>query len=72
MTNRKKISLLEYILELDEGELEENTKLSELEGWDSMAKISLIALMDDEFGKALSGEHIRGFNTVQDILDFMD
>ena len=72
MTNDKKLAVLEYILELDEGELKENTKLSELEGWDSMAKISLIALMDDEFGKAISSEHIRGFNTVQDILDFMD
>lgn len=72
MTNDKKLAVLEYILELDEGELKENTKLSELEGWDSMAKISLIALMDDEFGKVLTGEQIRKFNTIQDILDIME
>ena len=37
-----------------------------------MAKLSLIVLMDDEFGKKLSGEKIREFKTVQDVLDFMD
>ena len=37
-----------------------------------MAKISLIALMDDEFGKVLTGEQIRKFNTIQDILDIME
>ena len=37
-----------------------------------MAKFSLIVLMDDEFGKKLTGGKIRLFKTVQEILDFMD
>ena len=42
--------------------------LSELENWDSMTKLSLIVLMDDEFEKKLTGEQIKSFVTVKDIL----
>lgn len=72
MTNREKLALLENMLELEEGELNEEIKLSELENWNSMAKLSLIVLMDDEFGKKLSGEQIRRFETIKDILNFME
>ena len=47
-------------------------KLEDVESWDSMTKLSLIVMMDDEFNKKLTGEQIRMFKTVQDILDFMD
>lgn len=71
MTDREKLALLEDMLELDEGVLSEEMKMEEIEGWDSMAKLSLIVLMDDEFGKKLSGEQINGFKTIKDILDYM-
>jgi len=71
MTDREKLDLLEDMLELDEGVLNEEMKMEEIEGWDSMAKLSLIVLMDDEFGKKLSGEQINGFKTIKDILDYM-
>ena len=47
-------------------------KLSCIPEYDSMAKLSLIVMMDEEFGKKLTGEIIREFKTVKDILDFMD
>ena len=72
MTNEEKIALLEDMLELDGGTLKPETVLSSIDEYDSMAKLSLIVLMDDEFGKKLSGEKIREFKTVQDVLDFMD
>ena len=72
MTTEEKIALLEDMFELDEGILNPETELSSIEEYDSMAKLSLIVLMDDEFGKKLSGEKIREFKTVQDVLDFMD
>ena len=37
-----------------------------------MAKLSLIVLFDDEFGKKLTGEQIRSFVTVGDILKAME
>lgn len=71
MTQEEKIALLEDMLELDGGSLKPETELSSIDEYDSMAKLSLIVLMDDEFSKKLTGEQIREFNTVQDILDFM-
>ncbi len=60
------------LFELEEGELMPEMKLEDVESWDSMTKLSLIVMMDDEFNKKLTGEQIRMFKTVQDILDFMD
>lgn len=60
------------MLEIDGKSLSPETLLVNLEEYDSMAKLSLIVLMDEEFNKKLTGEQIREFKTVQDILDFMD
>lgn len=72
MQQAKKIALLEDMLEMDEGSLSADMALSDLESWDSMAKLSLIVLMDEECGKKISGDQIKALSTVQDILDFMD
>lgn len=71
MTNAEKIALLEETWELDEGTLAEDTVLANVEEYDSMAKLSLIVLCDDEFSKKLPGDTIKGFVTVKDILDYM-
>ncbi len=72
MTEKEKIALLEDMLELESGTLNLDTELSSIEEYDSMAKLSLIVLMDDEFNKKLTGEQIRMFKTVGDILAFMN
>lgn len=71
MTKEEKIALLEDMLELESGALIAETELSSIDEYDSMAKLSLIVLMDDEFSKKLTGEQISAFKTVQDVLDFM-
>lgn len=71
MTQEKKIALLEDMLELDGNTLTPETELAAIDEYDSMAKLSLIVLMDEECGKKLTGEQIRAFKTVQDVLDFM-
>ncbi len=72
MTKEKKIALLEDMLELDADTLMPETKLSSISEYDSMAKLSLIVLMDEECGKKLTGEQIRSFKTVGDILAYME
>lgn len=72
MEKNEKISMLEDLLELSSGALSEDTVLSTVTEYDSMAKLSLIVLFDDEFGKKLTGEQIRSFITVGDILKAMD
>ena len=72
MDKQKKLSLLEDLFEMDEGTLEAETVLADLEEWDSIAKLSLIVMVDDECGKTLTNDDFKKFNTVQDILDYMD
>lgn len=72
MTNDEKIALVEDMLELEAGTLKADTELSAIGEYDSMAKLSLIVLFDEEFGKKLTGEMIRTFKTVGDILAAMN
>lgn len=71
MTVQEKIAMLEDTWELDEGTLSADTALADVEEYDSMAKLSLIVLMDDEFNVKLTGDVIKGFETVGDILKLM-
>ena len=72
MTQEEKIALLEDMLELDGGSLQPEMELTSIDEYDSMAKLSLIVLFDEECGKKLTGEQIRTFKTVGDILVAMD
>ena len=72
MTEREKLALLEDMLELDEGDLTPDTVLDDVDEYDSMAKLSLIVLMEDEFDVKLTGDMIKGFETVGDILKLME
>lgn len=71
MEIKKKLELLYDIFEAEQGEIGADTELSTLPNWDSMTKLSLIVMIDDECSKDLSGEQVRAFKTIQDILDFM-
>lgn len=71
MDLQKKIELLADMFEVEEDELSPEMKLIDMDCWDSMAKLSLIVLIEDECGKKLSADVIKGFETLQDILDYM-
>lgn len=72
MTQEEKIALLEDMLELEANTLKPETELSSITEYDSMAKLSLIVLMDEECNKKLTGEQLREFKTVADVIAFMD
>lgn len=71
MSINEKLNLLEDVFEMDEGTLKPEMNLTEIEQWNSMTKLSLIVLMEDECGKELKSDDIRKFATVDDILSFM-
>ncbi len=72
MTDQEKIALLEETWELDEDTLTPDTVLADVEEYDSMSKLSLIVLMDDEFDVKLTGDVVKSFETVSDILKLME
>ena len=71
MEIQKKLAMLEETLDLEEGYLKAEMVLADIEEYNSMAKLALIVLMSDEFGKKLTSDQIKSFVTVQDILDYM-
>lgn len=70
MTIEEKIAMLEDVMDLDEGELKLNSVLAEFEEWDSLSKLSLIAMAKQDFGLVLTTDVIRTFDTVKDICDY--
>ena len=72
MSNEEKLAMLEEAFDMDEGSLAADMLLSDIEEFDSIAKLSLIVLMDDEFGKTIKSDDIKALETVQDILDIME
>ena len=72
MVLKEKLALIEEALDTQEGALAPETVLDEVESWDSIAALSLIAMMDDNFGKTLSGSEIKALKTVGDILAHME
>ena len=72
MELKEKLALLEETFDVEEGTITPETGLENQEWWDSMAKLSLIVAIEDEFGKKLSGDQIRAMKTVQDIFAYME
>ena len=72
MTKEEILNALEDALDMDQNSLTTDILLSEVEAYDSMAKLSVIVLADDDFGKKLTGEQMRDFKNVGDIVDFLN
>lgn len=65
------LETLEEIMDLDEGTLETTTILKDLEEWDSLSALSLMAEAKKNYGKKLTSDDINSFETVQDIIDYL-
>lgn len=72
MTNQEKLEKLEEIMDLEANTLKPEDALADYEEWDSIAILSFIALMDEEFEKEVNGATIKTFKTVQDVLNCME
>ncbi len=67
----RKLAMLEEVFEMEQGKLQEDMLLEDLSEYNSLAKMSLVVLFQDEFGKKISSKEISKFVTVKDILDAM-
>ena len=72
MTNEKKLELLEEVMDVEAGTLVPDTVLEDLEEWNSIAVISFIAMVDDEFDKVVKGSVMKEQRTVGDLMALME
>lgn len=68
MSRQDFLTSLHELLELDLGTLTGAEALQGLEAWNSLAVISFIAMVDEEFGVTLSAEKLRACQTVDDLV----
>ncbi len=71
MTLKEKIEFLEEIMDVDEGTLSEDTVLADVEEWDSLSVLSLIAEMKKRYDFNLTANTIKEFQTVADVCQYI-
>jgi len=72
MELKEKMALIEEVLDVEEGSLTPETLLSDVDEWDSIAALSLIVMLDENFEKTVSGAQIKALESVNDILAYME
>lgn len=57
--------------DIDPNEVGADTKFQELDEWDSLAALNIIAFVKTTYGKGVTGREIRGCTTVKDLFDLV-
>ena len=62
---------LDELLELEPGSVKGSETLDSLEGWNSLAVISFMALVDEHFGISLQPRQIAACSTIADLVGLL-
>ena len=65
----KFINSLKETLEIQNREILLSDKFRDYKEWDSLAQLSLIAMLDDEYGVAIENEKFIKLITVEDLMN---
>jgi acyl carrier protein len=60
---------LEDILELETGTITLSDTFRDFDNWDSMANLSVIAMLDDSFGVNINSQDFKNLITVGDLVN---
>ena len=61
------INIVKEALDIEEETIDLNTQFDSLDTWDSLGKLSLIALIDESFNVQISDKEFNSFQTIQDL-----
>ncbi len=59
------------IIELDADEISSEHPFREYEAWDSLAVLSTLALIEEDYDVAVSNDELRGVSTLQQLWDLV-
>ena len=62
---------IEEILDSDPGTVSGDSIVQDQQGWDSVAALSLIAMIDESYGVSLEGTEIFGCPSVGELFDLV-
>lgn len=63
---------LKEALEIEDRELDLTDQFKEYEEWDSLARLSLIAMLDEEYDVILEDAIFNQINTIQELVDAVE
>lgn len=66
----KLIEQLKKILEVDS--IDTKKKLTEFEEWDSLSSLSVLAMLDSDFGLTLTNNDLRNFENIESLVAYID
>ena len=64
----KFINLFKETLELIDSEINLTTKFRDLENWDSLSFLSILAMIDEEYDVVIEGSDFRNLVTIEDLI----
>jgi acyl carrier protein len=47
------------------------TEFKKLDEWDSLAVLSIISMIDEKYGKFITGAELRSLSTIKDVYDLV-
>ena len=59
------------VLEVSAGTISPNDKFRDYEEWDSLALLSLMAMLEDEYNITIPRDSFQKINTVQELYNFI-
>ena len=63
------IELFKETLEIEENNVSRDTVFRDLDKWDSMAFLSVIAMIDEEYDVVIEGNDFKELKTIGDLID---
>lgn len=73
MDNKVFIEKFIEALEIEDGSsVTETTNFRELEEWDSLAALSTISMVDDEYGVTITNKDLRSVETIEQLCNLIE
>jgi acyl carrier protein len=69
MTNQELIQLFAEALEIEASTIDPEKAIAEYTEWNSLAWLTIMSLLDERYGISLTGKEIRGFVSVNDVIE---
>jgi acyl carrier protein len=66
---QKFLDLVKETLEIKDRDIQLSDNFRDFQEWDSLANLSLVAILDDEFGIVIDTERFKQMTTLQEVFD---
>lgn len=66
---QKFLDLIKDVMEIENRDISLSDNFRDYDEWDSLANLSLVAMLDDEYNVVINAQKFKKMNTLQEIFD---